>query len=174
MEANKVDVKGIILRVVLFIAMIFCGYVSMLSSYNLLASYDFGMDMSEFYPSMRWFMPIVSALLYYVLYRVYVGLLRTTLNARMAVFSKLIDIVSLREIVDPRMAALAIYTGLVNLLFLFFPVYRNIIPTILKEVGVALFAYLTYKRLGKNLDKVYYPIMFWGMQLPLIILVVLV
>ena len=174
MEANKVDYKGIIIRIVLFIAMLFCGYVSMLSSYNLLAAYDFGMDVSNLYSAMRWVMPIVSALLYYVLYRVYVGLLRTTLNSRMGAFGQFINIVSLREIVDPRMALLAVYTGLINLLFLFFPVYRNILPTLLKEIGVAAFAYFTFKRLGKNLDIVYYPIMFWGMQLPLIILVVLV
>ncbi len=174
MEANKVDYKGIIIRVFLFIAMLFCGYVSMLSAYNLLASYDFGMDVSSMYSAMRWVMPLVSATLYYFLYRMYVGLLRTTLNSRMGVFSKLIDVLSLREIVDPRMAILALYVGLVNLLFLFYPVYRNILPTLLKEIGVGLFAYLTFKRLGKNLDKVYNPIMFWGMQLPLVILVVLV
>ena len=174
MEANKINYKLIITNIALLIAMLFSGVVSMLSSYNLLGSYDFGIDVSAMYSMMRWITPVVGMFIYYALYRVYINLMRSTLNARMGVFNKLIGIVPLREIVDPYMVGLTIYVGLVNLFFLFFPIYRNALLTICKEIGVILYAYLVYRRLGKNLDKVYYPIMFWGMQLPLILLVVLV
>ena len=174
MEENKINYKVIILRVALFIAMLGCGFVSVFQSFNLLITYDYGIDVAGLYQSIKWFMPPIIAIIYYALYRVYVGLMRSALNSRMSMFGRRIDINALRNMIDPYMICLAVYVALVDVLFMLFPLYKNLLFVIVKEIGVAIFAYFTYIRLNKNLETIYRPVVYWGLQMPLVILAVLV
>ena len=172
--SNNLSVKQIILRVALFVAMLGCGVVSIFQSFNLLTTYDYGIDMAGMYQTIKWFMPPIIAIIYYALYRIYIGLMRSTLNSRMSIFGRMIDTNALRSMIDPYMIGLALYVALVNVLFMFFPLYKNMLFVLTKLIGVAVFVYLIYIRLNKNLEKIYRPVIFWGLQLPLVILVVLV
>ena len=174
MDANKLDYKQIILRVALFVAMLGCGFVSVFQSFNLLITYDYGIDMAGMYQTIKWFMPPIVAIIYYFLYRVYIGLMRSALNARMSMFGRMIATDNLRAMVDPLMICLALYVALVEVIFMLFPLYKNVFFVIVKEIGVAIFAYCLYLRLNKNLDKIFRPVIFWGLQLALVVLVVLV
>lgn len=174
MPEFKIDYKQIILRVAVFLAMLISSAVSTFQSFNLLLTADYGIDMTSLYSTIRWFMPPIMAIFYYFLYRIYINILRTTLNSKMGVFDRAINTDAVRAIVDPYMIALTLYITLVNVLFMFFPLYENVLKTFLKVVGVGLVIYGVYERLNKNLEKIFRPVIFWGMQLPMILLVILV
>ena len=174
MEENKLNYKTVIIRVALFLAMLATAIVSTWQSFNLLVTMDYGVDISSMYSMVKWMTPPLIAIIYYALYRIYAGLLRSTLNARMAQFNRTITINSLRELIDPCMIVLSIWVALVNVLFMFFPLYKNILLVILKELGAAGAIFWMYQRIQRGLEKLFRPIIFWAMQMPLIILVVLV
>ena len=174
MEGNKLTTKAIIERVVLFLAMLGSAVISTLQSFNLLVTVDYGIDLGGMYTFVKWITPPIMAGIYYALYYVYANLMRSTLNARMAQFDRTIPISALRELIDPAIIALSIWVALVNLLFMFFPLYKNVLLVLLKEIGAAGAIYWMYYRVQQGLDKLFRPIIFWAMQLPLIILVVLV
>ena len=92
----------------------------------------------------------------------------------MSLFGRVISTESLRARVDPLMALLALWVALVNVLFMFFPLYKNLLYVLLKEVGALAVSYAIYVQLNKNLEEVYRPIVYWGLQLSLVLLVVLV
>ncbi len=174
MPEFKIDYKQIILRVAVFLAMLISSAVSTFQSFKLLLTADYGIDMASLYSTIRWFMPPIMAIFYYFLYRIYINILRTTLNSKMGVFDRAINTDAVRAIVDPYMIALTLYITFVNVLFMFFPLYENVLKTFLKVVGVGLVIYGVYERLNKNLEKIFRPVVFWGMQLPMILLVILV
>ncbi len=173
MDASKINYKQIIIRVALFLSMLGCGFVSIFQSFNLLITYDYGIDMAGMYQTIKWFMPPIIAVIYYFLYRIYIGLMRSTLNSRMSMFGRMINTDNLRSMIDPLMIGLAIYIALVEVLFMLFPLYKNVFFVPCKEIGVAIFAYLVYRRLNKNLEEIFRPVIFWGLQLSLVILAVL-
>lgn len=174
MDANNLNYKQIILRVALFLVMLGCGFVSIFQSFNLLVTYDYGIDMAGMYQTIKWFMPPIIAIIYYFLYRIYIGLLRTALNSRMSMFGRMINTDNLRAMIDPLMICLALYVAIIEVVFMLFPLYKNLLFVLCKELGAAGFSFLVYKRLNKNLEDIYKPVVFWGLQLALVILVVLV
>jgi len=178
MEENKnktnVDIKTILIRAALIVGILFSSFVSVFESFNLIVGVEYAVEIESLYSTIRWLMPIIITLIYYGLYRVYINLMRSTLNSRMGMFSRIIDIKSLRNIVDPFIAILAIYVGLVNIFFMFFPVYKNVWLSIAKLVGTGICCFCIHRRLIKNLEKIFSPIIYWGLQLPFVLLVVLV
>ena len=174
MDANKISYKMILTRLAVVLAMLACSFVSVIQSYNIIITYDYGIDMSGLYQTIKWTLPFLMTIIYYALYRIYVGLMRGTLNSRMSLFGRVISTESLRARVDPLMALLALWVALVNVLFMFFPLYKNLLYVLLKEVGALAVSYAIYVQLNKNLEEVYRPIVYWGLQLSLVLLVVLV
>ena len=174
MDANKISYKMILTRLAVVLAMLACSFVSVIQSYNIIITYDYGIDMSGLYQTIKWTLPFLMTIVYYALYRIYVGLMRGTLNSRMSLFGRVISTESLRARVDPLMALLALWVALVNVLFMFFPLYKNLLYVLLKEVGALAVSYAIYVQLNKNLEEVYRPIVYWGLQLSLVLLVVLV
>jgi len=174
MDANKISYKMILTRLAVVLAMLACSFVSVIQSYNIIITYDYGIDMSGLYQTIKWTLPFLMTIVYYALYRIYVGLMRGTLNSRMSLFGRVISTESLRARVDPLMALLALWVALVNVLFMLFPLYKNLLYVLLKEVGALAVSYAIYVQLNKNLEEVYRPIVYWGLQLSLVLLVVLV
>ena len=100
--------------------------------------------------------------------------MRGSLNSRMGQFNQIISIPSLREIVDPCMIGLSIYVAIIQFIFLLFPLYENVLLTILKEVGAVATMFIIHRRLNKNLDALFSPIIYWSLQFSFAVLVVLV
>ncbi len=173
-DRMKINYKQIVIRLALFLSMLASAIISVFQSFNLLITMDYGMDMSSLYSSVKWFMPPIMAIIYYFLYRIYVTMIRNMLNPKMGTFNRAIDIDSLRNIVDPWIIILALYVSILNVIFMFFPLYENVLFTPLKMIGTAGVIFGMYKRLTRTLEKVLRPVVFWGMQLPLILLVILV
>lgn len=174
MQNDKIDVKQILLKVALFLAMLVSSFISFISTFNLLATMDYGIDISSMYPIMRYTMPIILALIYYGLYHVYISLMRGSLNSRMAQFGKVISLDGLRYLIDPCMIFLALYVAIMQVIFLLFPLYENVLLTITKEVGVIIAIYMMHSRLTKKLDKIFDPVIYWSLQFSFAVLVVLV
>ena len=174
MQNVKDEVIQIILKIALFVAMLLSSIVSTISSFNLLATLDYGLDLSGLYTSMRFISPILLALIYYGLYNAYINLMRGSLNSKMGQFNHVISIASLRSIVDPCMIALSIYTAAIQFIFLLFPLYENVLLTITKEIGAIATIFLIHKRLNKNIDALFSPIIYWSLQFSFAVLVVLV
>ena len=162
------------MKIALFLSMLISSFVSSFSTANLIVAFDYGIDLSSMFSALRYTMPIVLALIYYGLYHVYITLMRGSLNSRMMTFQKVISQDGVRHAVDPCMACLSLYVALVQTLFLFFPLYETILLTILKELGVGVTIYMIHKRLTKNLEKPFSPIIYWGLQFSFVVLVLLV
>ena len=174
MDANKIDYKMILSGLFLVLAMLASSFVSVIQSYNIIIAYDYGVDMSGMYQIIKWTLPFLMTIIYYALYRIYIGLMRGTLNSRMSLFGRVISTESLRARVDPLMAILALWIAVVNVFFMFFPLYKNLLYVFFKEIGAIAISYWIYVKLNKNLEDVYRPVVYWGLQLALVILVVLV
>ena len=174
MQNANVEVKQIILKIVLFIAMLISSAVSSVSTFNLVAVMDYGVDFSGLFASMKYVFPIILALIYYALYIMYINLMRGSLNAKMGQFNHIISVNSLRGIVDPCIACLAIYVAALQFIFLLFPLYENVLLTTLKELGAIAAIFVIHKRLNKNIDEMFSPIIYWSLQFSFAVLVVLV
>ena len=174
MQNVKVDAKQIILKIALFVAMLISSAVSSVSTFNLVAVMDYGLDLTGLYASMKFIFPIILALIYYGLYNAYINLMRGSLNSKMGQFNHVISIPSLRGIVDPCMICLAIYVAAIQFIFLLFPLYENVLLTILKEIGAVATIYVIHKKLNKNIDALFSPVIYWSLQFSFAVLVVLV
>ena len=174
MQNAKIEIKQIILKIALFVAMLLSSIVSSISTFNLMATMNYGVDLSGLYTSMQFVFPIILALIYYGLYNVYINLMRGSLNSRMGQFNQIISTPSLRGIVDPCMIGLSIYVAVIQFIFLLFPLYENVLLTILKEVGAVATMFIIHRRLNKNLDALFSPIIYWSLQFSFAVLVVLV
>ena len=174
MERDNLNVTLIIMKVALFLSMLLSSFVSSFSTFNLLITMDYGIDLSGMYSAFRYTLPILMALIYYGLYNVYISLMRGSLNSRMMSFEKIISQDGVRHAADPCMAFLSLYIAIVQGLFLLFPLYETVLLTILKEIGAFVAIYFIHRRLTKNLEKVFDPVIFWALQFSFVVLVLLV
>ena len=174
MENKNVNVIQIVMKTALFVSMLISSFVSSFSTFNLIVTMDYGIDLSSMYSAFRYTMPILMAIIYYGLYHVYITLMRGSLNSRMMSFDKLISQDGVRHEVDPCVTFLTLYIAIVQGLFLLFPLYETVLLTILKEIGAGITIYFIHKRLTKNLEKVFDPVIFWALQFSFVVLVLLV
>lgn len=162
------------MKIALFASMLISSFVSSFSTFNLITTLDYGIDFSGLYSAFKYTMPILMAIIYYGLYNIYITLMRGSLNSRMTTFHKMISQEGVRYAVDPCMALLSLYIALVQVVFMLFPLYENVLLTILKEIGAAVAMYFIHKRLTSKLEKIFDPVIYWALQFSFIVLVLLV